>query len=343
MHLYGFTLLRNGIKYDYPFRESLRSLSSLCERVFIALGDSDDGTEKALIAYPNLVSTNTVWDESLRTSGLILSQQTNIALEALRRGTRGVTGIWGFYLQADEVLNEQEFDRIRADIAAADRSGCDAVAFRYLHFWHGHERIAVGRKWYPQEIRAIRVDRGIESYGDAQSFRPAKKVYPSDAHVFHYGHVREPEAYQRKLSDFHRWWHSDEELAKVRAKGKKRDKSEAWLMYLGPHPACMKERIGERRHPSRSVLVYGAKSSLPEEFWGRVQAELRFTEDPREVLARNPEEVVMLKELPRLTRWRSFGRYASRVPRAMGSPRARKWTPEFQALLRFSEKGVQVD
>lgn len=339
MNLYGFTLLRNGIKYDYPFRESLHSLCLLTGEVHLALGDSDDGTEKALAAFLNLKITPTLWDENMRKSGLILSQQTNIALDALRKEHKSG---WGIYLQADEVLDEKEFDRIRADLAQAEREGCDAVAFRYLHFWQSHDRIAVGKKWYPQEIRAIRLDAPVESYGDAQSFRGAKKVFQSDAHVFHYGHVREAGAYQKKLSDFHRWWHSDAELAKVRAKGAKRDKKEVCLPYFGPHPDCMKERIGAKELQARKILVYGDKNSLSPEFWSKVKARLEFTLEPADVLKRSPSEVVLLKELPRLARWRSFGRYRSRVPERMGSPQARVWTHEFQATLRFSERGIRV-
>lgn len=337
MAIYGFTLLRNGIQYDYPFRESLGSLTALCEKVFVALGRSEDGTEAALNAFPNLVIEPTVWDENLRTSGIILSQQTNIALRKLREHTREG---WGVYLQADEVLNDAEFERIRADIAAADANGCDAVSFRYLHFWQSHERIAVGRKWYPQEIRAIRLDSALESYGDAQSFRTPRKVYESDAHVFHYGHVREPEAYQRKLSDFHRWWHSDAELAKVRAKGEKRDRVEPWIRYLGPHPSVMKERIGPQSYPRRPVQVYGSEQDFPRAFWDRVDADLSFTLDWREL--RDPKDTVLLRKLPWLGRCATLGRYESSVPDRMSSPQAREWTREFQAIVRFSEKGVRV-
>jgi hypothetical protein len=339
MHLHGFTLLRNGLKYDYPFRESLRSLTGLCEKTFLALGDSEDGTEKAL-DFPGLEIIPTIWDETIRKSGIILSQQTNIALGALRRHTREG---WAFYLQADEVLDEKEYDQIRADIAKADQQGCDAVAFRYLHFWQSHARIAVGWKWYPQEIRAIRLDSELESYGDAQSFRPAKKIFQSDAHIFHYGHVREAKAYERKLSDFHRWWHSDAELARVKAKGAKRDRSELWLAYHGPHPSSMRERIGEQRLPEREILVFGKRTDLPEAFWPRVRAELLFSLDPSEVLKRDPADVVLLRTLSPLVRWRSFGRFKSQVPDAMGSPQARAWTPEFRATLLFSERGVRVE
>jgi hypothetical protein len=342
--LYGFTLLRNGLKYDYPFRESLQSLSQLCEETVVALGKSEDGTEEALAGMGRLAIVPTVWNEELRKSGLILSEQTNIALEALR--TRHPSG-WGIYLQADEVLNPADFPRLRADLARAEGEGCDAVSFRYLHFWQSYDRIAISPRWYPHEIRAVLLESGARSYGDAQSFQGTKKVFFTDVPVFHYGHVRKPEAYERKKTDFHRWWHSDAELAKVVAKGEKREKKEKVLRYLGPHPAMMAERMASMpsapaKAPPGEVLIFGRESALPEGFTQRVQAKVRFTNNRKELAAADPAHTVLLEKLPFLARLRSLGRFQSKVPEAMGSPQARLWPAEFRALLLLSEKGVAV-
>ena len=44
----GFTFLRNAIRYDYPFRESLASLAPLVDEIVVAVGKSEDGTLEAL-------------------------------------------------------------------------------------------------------------------------------------------------------------------------------------------------------------------------------------------------------------------------------------------------------
>lgn len=339
MKIYGFTLLRNGVKYDYPFLESLRSLCGLCDEVFVALGDSDDGTEAKVAEFKNLVIVPTVWDENMRKSGLILSQQTNIALEALRNKTREG---WGFYLQADEVLNDKDSARIRRDVEAAEKSGCDAVSFRYLHFWQSYHRIAIAKRWYPQEIRAVRLDSAARSYGDAQSFEGVKKRFESDAFVYHYGHVREANAYEKKKADFGRWWHGDEELKKVLAKGARRDKHEPTLPYFGPHPLCMRERIGDGFFPRRKekALVFGRKEDLNPDLLAGIAADLEFTDKISRLLAFGPERTVILKPLPAwafFLRW--FG-FRSRVPSRMKSPQAREWGEDFLTMLKFSEKGI---
>lgn len=340
--LHGFTLLRNGLKYDYPFRESLGALRLLCDSVVVAVGKSEDGTEEA-IASLNLEQVPTVWDEAKRKGGTILSEQTNIALTELRR-RRGKG--WGFYLQADELISERDFERVLSDIAQAEREGYDAISFRYLHFWQSYERIAVGRRWYPQEIRALRLDSSVESFGDAQSFRHWSKRFESEAVIYHYGHVREAGAYERKKKDFHRWWHSDQDLASVIAKGERSDRKEETLNYLGPHPAIMKERIeahgGLTPTRDRSVKVLGEAKDFSPEFLNRVQAKLEWTLDERVILEEKRENIVLLRSPSLLAQALSLGRLRSCVPEAMASPEARPWTKEFQALLRFSERGIRV-
>jgi hypothetical protein len=331
--LYGFTILRNGIKYDYPFRESLRSLCALCDKVYLALGRSDDGTEQQLEEFENLVIIPTVWDESLRKSGLILSVQTNIALEALRRDHKEG---WAVYLQADEVLSERDFARIRADVDLADREGCDAISFRYLHFWQSYHAIAVDWRWYPQEVRAIKLDSPAASSGDAQGFSGLRKRFESDALVYHYGHVREPSAYERKKADFGRWWHGDDELKKVLRKGARRDRHETVIPFFGPHPSFMKERIGDPPVAMGRVLVFGRPEDYPG--WeGRVDVEIEWTLDPVRLL-RSGEKFVALARPPLWSR--IFPSFRSRVPSRMGSPHAREWDKDFVVMLKFSEKGI---
>lgn len=336
MKIFGFSLLRNGVKYDYPFLESLGSLAELSEKIFLALGNSDDNTNAALQAIPNLVMIPTIWDENMRKSGLILSQQSNIALGALRKEEREG---WAFYLQADEVLHEKDFPLIRSDLQKAEQSGCDAVSFRYLHFWHSYQKIAVGKRWYPQEIRAIKVNSEIESYGDAQSFRSAQKVFFSEAHIYHYGHVREEVAYQKKLSDFGRWWHGDEELKKVLAKGAKKDLQEENISYLGSHPKWMQKRMPSFTSEKKEIWAFGNKNDFP---WIQ-EANIHWTLDPHEILRAGNPSSVLLQNFPLLYRPLQWLCFRSVVPLKMKSPQGRPWDKNFWAMLKFSEKNFKLN
>ena len=266
MKIFGFGLLRNGVKYDYCFLESLQSLCDIVEKTYLALGDSDDGTEEALGSIDNIEIIPTVWDMSKREGGLILSEQTNVSLNKLKED-HGCDENWGIYLQCDEVFHEQDYELIKEDIKKAQETGCDVMAFRYLHFWQSHHKIAINKKWYPHEIRAVKLNTDIESWGDAQGFRNHQKVYYSEARVFHYGHVREEDKYKNKKESILKLYHSDQKLPKYQRREKKFDNQTETINYWGLHPALMKnriERLGDRWLPDtlEKVYIVGRKEQI---------------------------------------------------------------------------------
>lgn len=340
MKFTGFTLIRNGHKYDYPFRESIASLHELCGDIYIAFGDSEDETENTIRALPFAKITATTWDENLRRGGEILSQQTNIALENLRSE---IDSGWAFYLQGDEVISEQDFALIKKDIILADSTGCDAVSFRYFHFWHRYDQIAIKKNWYPQEIRAIKVKSSIISYGDAQSFKNATKVYQSNAHIYHYGHVREEEKYQLKRKDFNRWWHADEKLTQVEQKANKKDKGQETLRYFGLHPKYMGHLIKMAEAlPAKaaSVTIIEGAHSLSQEFVAAIYCD-------KVRIIKKGEKSIQLGDGPILNLGTNkiahlmtsiFSK--STVPFKMRSKLARDWPSETYAMLRLSQLGI---
>lgn len=340
----GFTFLRNGVKYDYPFRATLASLAMLAEKTVLALGDSQDETAEEVnkLNLP-LTIVPTIWDENDRKGGRILSQQTNLALKKAREiEARG----WAFYLQCDEVIDEREVAKLHADLERAAAEGCDAVRFRYLHFWQSPDRLAVGKRWYPHEIRAVRLDSSLESYGDAQSFRSPQKIFESDCHIFHYGHVREPEAYVKKRNEFHRWWHSDAELPGKIAASQAGEKKESTIPYSGRHPRSIWSHL-ERAIPPRawerpeSLLIFGDCREFSDDFLSALPAKNVFwTKSAQDFLAAREVKKVAFDALPLLAQVLSGGQYFSRVPEAMAAKNARPWTKEFRARLILAERSL---
>src|SRR5690349_15726921 len=125
--LSGFSFVRNAIQYGYPVAESLRSLAPMVDELVVAVGKSDDDTLALVrsLDIPQLRIIETVWDDSLRVGGRILAQQTNLALSHCRHP-------WAFYLQADEVVHEQDYPRIREAIVRWDaHADVDALRFRF--------------------------------------------------------------------------------------------------------------------------------------------------------------------------------------------------------------------
>lgn len=250
MKISGFSFVRNAEIFDYPVVESITSLLPICDEVVVAVGQSDDRTLELLQALhsPKLKIIETVWDDSLRQGGRILADQTNVAL-------KHCTGDWCIYLQADEVLHEEDYPIILSEIAKAESQKTDALLFAYRHFYGNYDYLGAGRQWYRQEIRAFRNTGKVISWGDAQGFRklenevPVKlSVHRIKARIFHYGWVKHPRIQQRKQQSFHKLWHSDDWM-KENIPNVEEFEYECYELerFTETHPLVMNKRIEQSR------------------------------------------------------------------------------------------------
>ena len=203
----GFTVIRNARLMGYPIVESISSILPIVDEFVVGVGQSDDDTRAIVesIASPKLRLFDSFW-EPTDTSGLILSEKTNEALERCR-------GDWCFYLQGDEVVHEQDhaaisrsFERYRQD----DR--VEGLLFDYVHFYGSYDVVATARNWYRREVRAIKKHLGVRSFGGAQGFRAhdrKPRVRPSGGTIYHYGWAKPPRLMGAKNKYMNRWWHGD--------------------------------------------------------------------------------------------------------------------------------------
>src|SRR6201999_1948350 len=98
--------------------------------------------------------------------GNIYAHQTDIALQAC-------SGDWCLYLQADEVLEQRAGEVI---VAACNHYlnnyKVEGFLLKYIHFFGSYDRYVDALHFaYPLEIRIVRNNKDIHSWGDAQSFR----------------------------------------------------------------------------------------------------------------------------------------------------------------------------
>jgi glycosyltransferase involved in cell wall biosynthesis len=210
MKVSGFTIVRDGVRFAYPFVESIQSILPLVDEFVVMAGDSQDETTRRLqsIGSDKLKVFDSVWDEKLRRGGRVMAQQTNLALEKCR-------GDWCFYLQADEVVHEQDHERLlRAMRNNLDKASVDGLSFRYHHFLADYK--LKHPLFYRRQTRIIRNGRAIESVGDACGFGvPGRKLeaVASGAWIYHYGWVRPPAAMGAKTRQFREFYHGDEQLS----------------------------------------------------------------------------------------------------------------------------------
>ncbi len=268
MKVSGFTIVRNAIRYDYPVVESITSILPLCDEFVVSVGDSDDETMELIrsIQSPKIRIIYSTWDDTLRQGGQVLARETNKAFEYVAADSD-----WVFYIQADEVIHEKYHDVIREAMQKYARDpSVEGLLFNYTHFYGSYSCVGNSRKWYRKEIRIIRKDKSIQSYRDAQGFRKdgrKLKVKPIDAHVYHYGWVKSPEAQQAKQQTFQKLWHDDAWVKEHVRTATEYDYSiiDSVAEFSGTHPAVMQERLAQYNwsftyDPSKKKI--GLKNSI---------------------------------------------------------------------------------
>ncbi len=246
MKVTGFTFIRNGLKYDYPFVEAINSILPLCDEIIVAVGKSDDDTRNIVTSLGSKIKIiDTVWDDSLRKGGKVLALETNKAFAEV-----SVDSDWAFYIQGDEVLHEKYIPEIKSKMLKfKDDKSVDGLLFDYKHFYGSYDYLGASNNWYRKEIRIVRSSKNIYSYRDAQGFRKNNnqklKVKPIDACIHHYGWVKEPKAMQGKQEVFHKLWHDEKWMEKNVAKAEEFDYSQidALTKFQGTHPHVMNNRV----------------------------------------------------------------------------------------------------
>jgi glycosyltransferase involved in cell wall biosynthesis len=209
MKVSAFTMVRNADLLYFPIKASIESILPLVDEYIIALGEGDmSDRTKAIIEsiesskikiYPR------VWSESSFKESRIFAEETNFALSKC-------TGDWCFYLQADEVVHEKDYNLINRAIEKNGlRPEIDGLLFKYVHFWGDYDHYLPFHGWYKNEIRLFKSRRNVYSTKDAQSFRKDNNqkltVAEIDAQIYHYGWVRPPSIMQSKKKEHEGFHH----------------------------------------------------------------------------------------------------------------------------------------
>jgi len=220
MTVSGFTFLRNGQKFGYPFVASIRSVLPVVDEFVVALGPCEDDTEKLLreIGDPKIRIIPTRWNERLRpdysVKGFVYGQQKSIALF-------NCTGDWAFYLEADEVVHENDLPKIRAAMEKYLADGrVEALAFDYLHFYGNANTCVWSPGWYRSEVRILR--NTIPAWSSESLFFNVvvdhkRSRHPHAAHtgatIYHYGWVRSESQMNLKSTAVLKYWQNRPDTA----------------------------------------------------------------------------------------------------------------------------------
>ena len=168
MKISGFTYVRNGFDFGYPFLAAIQSILPIVDECIVVVGDSTDGTREAVVGLnsPKIRIIDSVWDMSLRTNGVLFAQQSNIGIDNL-------TGDWALHIQADEVIHEADIEVLKNHILKQSQNPeIEGLILPFLHFWGDFHYIRHTRGTHNFEIRAFKIHNGtIRAYRDSQGFR----------------------------------------------------------------------------------------------------------------------------------------------------------------------------
>jgi hypothetical protein len=241
----GFTFVRNAIRLGYPIRESMESILPVVDELIVNVGNSDDDTLGLVtsIASPKIKVVTARWDPLLRQGGRVLAVQADLALSHC-------TGDWAFYIQADEVLHERDFDIVtHAMSRSLHDPRVEGLLFDFIHFYANYHTRGTGRKWYRREVRIVKTGLGISAWRDAQGFRingRKLRVRQSGAKIYHYGWVRDPKLMKAKIVEMARFWHDDKTVKARYIPGGPDfiyDTGGRLRQFRGSHPSVMAKRI----------------------------------------------------------------------------------------------------
>ncbi len=244
MTVSGFTIIRNGVLYAYPFKEAILSVLPLCDEFIVNVGKSDDNTLEIVksINDDRIKIFESEWDMSIREGGKVLSIETNKALERC-------TGDWRFYIQSDEVLHEKYIPEVKSKmILHLKDDEVEGLRFRYKHFYGSYDYYQDNyRNWYIKEVRVIKNNPDIASMGDAMNFAHTNyqnvKAKDIDAEIYHYGWVRPPENLLNKRINFEKLYHDDDKVNEVINKIYNYDDLGHLKKFNESHPRVMQELV----------------------------------------------------------------------------------------------------
>ncbi|MHC5114527.1 MAG: hypothetical protein ACYTGP_08890 [Planctomycetota bacterium] len=275
----GFSFGKNLTSLNFPVEASVRSVLPLCDRFIFAVGKSDDDTRERVAAIDDKVEIiDTEWPPH-HIDGEVLAMEANKAMAAAEE-----TGCdWGFYIQADEVVHEDDHPAIRASMDQwLGHEDVKALLFWYHHFVLDY--VTTDPWMYHKASRVVRLDRSCTIFGDACG--PGIPDYDGPvnkgngyldkhhlgghvrwarhwkgggpARVFHYGWVKTGAELEDKFKNVEKlWWGT---LTKEEKKQRRSDKFGRFIerypilkKFRGSHPQWMKERVDA--HPPFADVV----------------------------------------------------------------------------------------
>lgn len=191
----GTQFVIDGLKYDYCFSESIKSLKEFCDEVVVVDAGSRDGTVEVLKTLEDK-KTKIIYLDREEWDSLHgwhkLNYFSNKAISEL-------TAEYNFYQQADEVAHESCYKAIRE---AVDYGTAEAYSVKRINLWNTpFQMLNVKGNRNPCSTEVIRLAKShYMTGGDAESiYAPASSAYVDKIRLYHFGFVRSKKVHADKI------------------------------------------------------------------------------------------------------------------------------------------------
>lgn len=269
----AYQFIRNGVEYDYPFIESLKSALPFADQIVICECQSTDNTLELLKQFQEenkekVVIVHRPWVKHFTE----LSSLGNYASTFLETD-------WKWQIQSDEVIHENQVENIKTWLNMIQKHDMriTALTTKYLHFLANY--FTLFPFCYEEIVRIHKRGSSWRLVGDACQLDGGnvKEVLNTDILVYHYGKVHEGKKGFKKEVDFQNLF-TDIGFPDPKMKEMKDKFGEEYCDYLylfenhikennikkfeGTHPSVMKKRIEEFREGGWEQFISKMKEGL---------------------------------------------------------------------------------
>lgn len=261
MKISAFTFVKNGQLLGYPFVQSIQSVLPLVDEFVINVGEGEDDTLAIIQAIKSdkIRIIESKWNDKMRARGYVYGQQKMIA-------QFNCTGDWAFYLEADEVVHENDIEKIRAICEKhLHNPEVEAIAFDYIHFWGNESTYIDSSHWYRSEARIIK--NSIRSYApdglywivlDGRKGRRYPRALRPGINMYHYGWTRTIDQLEKKDEKVSQYWNRKAEKVSY-------DEIDPLIMrsFTGEHPKVMQSMFNNN---ANDIFIPNPKNGIPKSY-----------------------------------------------------------------------------
>jgi len=231
----GITLIRNGESLNYPYIQCINQMFSICDRVIVNIGLSDDDTIEQLIDFKyqlpkeyDLELHITEWNMSNTGDGSELAKQANYCLKEIPDNE------WVVYCQADEIIHEKDSIYLKNLMNNLSPEYSQIELYR-TYFWKDmFHRNTEDEIWLG---RIFRAGTNIVGGDGMHLVRESGNVYRSNSYLYHYSRMGTEKQVTKRIRELDLLFHDKKDVEKF--EDFKYNKQINIVKHEGSHPHSM--------------------------------------------------------------------------------------------------------